>query len=60
MFHSGSRPAVVVPVYVTVAQARFNTLLKLADYVPSTQEAMRKAGFPDFTSRKTVALHLFH
>ncbi|WP_375791160.1 TIGR04255 family protein [Bradyrhizobium sp. vgs-9] len=44
------------PVYFTVVQARFNTLLKLGDYLPSIQEAMRKAGFPDFTSRKTVAL----
>jgi uncharacterized protein (TIGR04255 family) len=44
------------PVYFTVVQARFNTLLKLGDYLPSIQESMRKAGFPDFTSRKTVAL----
>jgi len=44
------------PVYLTVVQARFNTLLKLGDYLPSIQEAMRKAGFSDFTARKTVAL----
>jgi uncharacterized protein (TIGR04255 family) len=44
------------PVYFTVVQARFNALLKLAEYVPSVQEAMRKAGFPDFMPRKTVAL----
>jgi uncharacterized protein (TIGR04255 family) len=46
------------PVYFTVVQARFNTLLKLGDYLPSIQEAMRKAGFPDFTSRKSAALRL--
>lgn len=46
------------PVYFTVVQARFNTLLKLGDYLPSIQEAMRKAGFPDFTPRKTTALQI--
>jgi uncharacterized protein (TIGR04255 family) len=46
------------PVYFTVVQVRFNTLLKLGDYLPSIQEAMRKAGFPDFTSRKTVAFQI--
>jgi len=46
------------PVYFTVAQVRFNKLLKLGDYVPSIQEAMRKAGFPDFTSQRTVVLQL--
>jgi uncharacterized protein (TIGR04255 family) len=44
------------PVYLTVVQARFNAMLKLGDYLPSIQEAMRKAGFPDFTSRRTVAV----
>ncbi|WP_315761450.1 TIGR04255 family protein [Bradyrhizobium sp. SZCCHNS2005] len=46
------------PVYFTVVQARFNTLLKLGDYLASIQEGMRKAGFPDFTSRKMVTLQL--
>jgi uncharacterized protein (TIGR04255 family) len=46
------------PVYFTVAQVRFNALLKLGDYLPSIQEAMRKAGFPDFMPRKTVVLQL--
>jgi uncharacterized protein (TIGR04255 family) len=44
------------PVYLTVVQARFNAMLKLGDYLPSIQEAMRKAGFPDFMSRRTVAI----
>jgi uncharacterized protein (TIGR04255 family) len=46
------------PVYLTVVQARFNTLLKLREYIPSIQEVMRKVGFPDFMSRKTIALQL--
>lgn len=46
------------PVYFTVVQVRFNALLKLADYLPSIQENMRQAGYPDFESRKTIALQL--
>ena len=46
------------PVYFTVVQARFNALLKLEDYVPSIQEAMRKAGYPDFTTHKSVAVQI--
>jgi uncharacterized protein (TIGR04255 family) len=44
------------PVYFTLVDARFNTLLKLGDYIPSIQESMRKAGFPDFASRRTFAI----
>lgn len=44
------------PVYFTVAQARFNTLLKLADYLPAMQEGLRKAGFPAFTHHRAIAL----
>lgn len=46
------------PVYFTVVQARFNALLKLEEYVPSVQEAMRKAGYSDFTTHKTVAVQI--
>lgn len=46
------------PVYFTVAQVRFNTLLKLADYLPSIQECLRKAGYPAFTVHSTIALQL--
>ena len=46
------------PVYFTVAQARFNALLNLAEYLPSIQDAMRKAGFPDFMPRKTLVLQV--
>jgi uncharacterized protein (TIGR04255 family) len=44
------------PVYFTVVDTRFNTLLKLADYLPSIQESLRRAGFPDFAHRRTVAI----
>ncbi|WP_027994227.1 TIGR04255 family protein [Simplicispira psychrophila] len=46
------------PVYFTVAQVRFNTLLKLADYLPSIQEGLRKAGFPAFSTHKGIAVQL--
>ncbi len=46
------------PVYFTVAQVRFNTLLKLADYLPSVQEALRKAGFPAFSIHSSFAIQL--
>lgn len=44
------------PVYFTVAQVRFNPLLKLPDFLPSIQEGLRKFGFPAFTVHKTIAL----
>lgn len=46
------------PVFFTLVQARFNALLKIGDYVPAIQEALRKAGFPDFTSRQVMTLQL--
>jgi uncharacterized protein (TIGR04255 family) len=42
------------PVYFTAVEVSFNTLLTLREYVPSIQESMRKAGFPDFAIRSTV------
>ena len=39
------------PVYFTLVQVRFNPILKLADYLPSIQEAFRRAGFPDFQTQ---------
>lgn len=46
------------PVYFTVAQVRFNTLLKLVDYLPSIQEGLRKAGFPAFSTHSSVAIQI--
>ncbi len=51
-------PLTKPPVYFTVAQVRFNPLLKLPDFLPSIQEGLRKVGFPAFTVHTTVALQL--
>jgi len=52
------KPLKKPPVYFTVVQARFNALLKLGDYVPPIQEAMRKSGFPDFRNHKSVEVQI--
>lgn len=44
------------PVYFTVAQVRFNTLLKLVDYLPSLQERLRRVGYSDFSQHSAVAI----
>ena len=36
------------PVYFTVAQIRFNSILNLAEYLPKIQDKFRKNGYPDF------------
>jgi uncharacterized protein (TIGR04255 family) len=36
------------PVYLTVAQVRFNPILALGDFVTEVQEGFRREGFPDF------------
>jgi uncharacterized protein (TIGR04255 family) len=46
------------PVYFTVAQVRFNALLKLPDYLPSIQENLRKAGYPAFSTHSSIAVQL--
>lgn len=46
------------PVYFTIVQVRFNAVLKLSEYLPSIQDAMRKNGFPDFVTRKSLVLQL--
>jgi uncharacterized protein (TIGR04255 family) len=46
------------PVYFTIAQVRFNTILKLADFLPAIQENLRHAGFSDFGVQKTVVLQI--
>jgi len=44
------------PVYYTIAQVRHNALLKLEEYVSTIQEAVRKAGYPDYRRAKLVSL----
>lgn len=46
------------PVYFTLAQVRFNPVLKLADYLPSIQEAFRRADFPGFEQQQLVTIQV--
>ena len=46
------------PVYFTVAQVRFNKLLKLSEYLPTIQDGLRRAGYPAFSTQSTIALQL--
>lgn len=46
------------PVYLTLAQVRFNPLLKLADFLPTIQEAFRQAGYPDYQPQRYVTMQL--
>jgi len=46
------------PVYFTLAQVAFNPVLKLPEFIPTIQEAMRQSGYPDFRADKKVAIEL--
>lgn len=46
------------PVYFTLAQVRFNRLLKLDGFVPDIQERLRQASFPDFSIQTALALEI--
>jgi len=46
------------PVYVTVAQVRFNPILKIAEFLPSIQERFRLAGYPDFKTQHGVSIQI--
>jgi len=46
------------PVYFTLAQVRFNRLLKLSDFLPNIQERLRQERFPDFITHKSFALEI--
>jgi uncharacterized protein (TIGR04255 family) len=46
------------PVYFTIAQVRFNTLLALDSYAPTIQESLRKEGFPDFQKGVVATFNL--
>ena len=46
------------PVYLTLAQVRFNPILKLADFLPSIQESFRQAGYPDFNRQRIISIQL--
>lgn len=46
------------PVYLTLAQVRFNPILKLADFLPSIQESFRHAGYPDFEHQHFISIQV--
>ena len=46
------------PVYVTVAQVRFNAILKLAEFLPTIQEHFRTSGFPDYALNKVMVIQI--
>ena len=46
------------PVYLTLAQVRFNPILKWADFLPTIQEALRQAGYPDYQPQRYVTIQI--
>jgi len=48
------------PVYYIVVQVRFNPILALDPHIPTIQEDLRKAGYPDFEKRAVVVFDLAH
>jgi len=46
------------PVYFTIAQLRFNPIIRIASYVPDIQDRMRKAGYSDFRAGQSVVFNL--
>ncbi len=51
-------PLKTPPVYLTLAQVRFNPILKLTDFLPSIQESFRQAGYPDFDRQQTISIQI--
>lgn len=46
------------PVYLTLAQVRFNPVLKLANFLPGIQEDFRHVGYPDFETQRGISFQL--
>lgn len=46
------------PVYFTLVQVRFNAILKLADYLPAIQDALRKSGYPLFEEQRAMLVRV--
>lgn len=46
------------PVYLTLAQVKFNPILKLADFLPAIQENFRQVGYPDFNRQQFISIQL--
>lgn len=52
------RPLKNPPVYYTVAQVKFNPVLKLKTYLPDIQEGLRERGYPDFRPESLFTVQL--
>ncbi len=46
------------PVYLTLVQVRFNAVLKLQEFLPSIQDAMRRTGFPVYEAHTVIGVQL--
>ena len=46
------------PVYYVLAQARFNAVVALDQYIPAIQDKLRKAGYPDFEKAFVATINL--
>ena len=46
------------PVYLTLAQVRFNPILKLSDFLPTIQECFRQTGYPDFERQNITSIQI--
>jgi uncharacterized protein (TIGR04255 family) len=46
------------PVYLTLAQVKFNPIMSLDSYLSGIQESFRKLGFPDFKKNVVAAFNL--
>lgn len=46
------------PVYLTLAQVRFNPILKLAEFLPAIQEGFRQTGYPDFDRQHVISIQV--
>lgn len=52
-----SEPLRNPPVYYMVAQVKFNSLLKLKEFLPDIQEGLGKLGYPGYRSETVLAFH---
>jgi len=46
------------PVYFALAQVRFNAVLALDQYIPTIQDNLRRAGYPDFEKSFMAAINV--
>jgi uncharacterized protein (TIGR04255 family) len=46
------------PVYFTVAQVKFNAVLKLSEFLPTIQERFRLNGYPDYQAGQVMVFEL--